>query len=254
MDLKFCNVKVKAIGDDTPAGTFQAYASVFDNVDSYGDVVRKGAFERTLAEWAERDAKLPLLWGHDFYDPFSNIGHIEEAKEDDHGLWVEGVIDLENPKGAQVYRLLKGGRVDQMSFAFDTVQSRRGTVDGVDVNELIDLTLYEVSVVPLGANQETEILLVKERGAKAGRVLSAKNETALRSGLEQIQAGVKAVKDVLASVGEGEDEGKANGSEPAKSAEGPDGVKANEEPMRTTSALQRLQLELALGEFESIES
>jgi len=249
MDLKFCNVKVKAIGEDTPEGTFQAYASVFDNVDSYGDVVRKGAFERTLREWAERDAKLPLLWGHDFYDPFSNIGHVEEAKEDDHGLWVEGVIDLENPKGAQVYRLIKGGRVDQMSFAFDTVQSRRGTVDGVDVNELLDLTLYEVSVVPLGANQETEILLVKQRGAKAGRVLSAKNETALRAALEKLDAGAREIKNVLAAIGEDEDEGKANGSEPAKAAEEPEGVKATEEPTRTTSAATaRLHLDLALAE------
>lgn len=251
MDLKICTVKVKAIGDDTADGTFQAYASVFDNVDSYGDVVRKGAFERTLAEWAEKDEKLPLLWGHDFYDPFSNIGHIEEAKEDEHGLWVEGVLDLENPKAAQVYRLIKGGRVAQMSFAFDTESSRRGTVDGVDVNELLDLTLYEVSVVPLGANAETEILAVKH-GLKAGRVLSAKNETALRSALEQIQSGVTAVKDVLAAVGESEDEGKARGSEPAKTTEEPVGVKAVEEPTRMPSALTRLHLELAQAEFDSI--
>lgn len=247
MDLKICNFKVKAIGDDTPEGTFQAYASVFDNIDSYGDVVRKGAFERTLKEWAERDAKLPLLWGHDFYDPFSNIGHVEEAKEDDHGLWVEGVIDLENPKGAQVYRLLKGGRVDQMSFAFDTESSRRGTVDGVDVNELLDLTLYEVSVVPLGANQETEILLVKH-GLKAGRVLSAKNESALRSALEKLDAGSTEIKNVLAAIGEAEDEGKASASEPAKAAEEPDGAKAAEEPTRTASATARLHLALATAE------
>lgn len=253
MDLKICTVKVKAIGDETPDGTFQAYASVFDNIDSYGDVVRKGAFERTLKDWAENDAKLPLLWGHDFYDPFSNIGHIEDAKEDERGLWVEGVLDLENPKAAQVYRLLKGGRVAQMSFAFDTEASRRGTVDGVEVNELLDLTLYEVSVVPLGANSETEVLAVKHL-LKAGRVLSAKNESSLRSALDQIQSGVTAVKDVLAAVGENEDDSKASGSEPAKTNEEPAGVKSVEEPTRTPSAMTRLQLELAIGELETIES
>lgn len=247
MDLKISTVKIKAVGDDAPDGTFEAYASVFDNIDSYGDVVRKGAFERTLKEWAERDANLPLLWGHDFYDPFSNIGHVEEAKEDDRGLWVRGVLDLENPKAAQVYRLIKGGRVDQMSFAFDTESSRRGTVDGVDVNELLDLTLYEVSVVPLGANQETEILAVKH-GLKAGRVLSAKNETALRSALEKLDAGSSEIKNVLAAIGEAEDEGKSSGSEPAKADEEPTGVKSAEEPMRTTSDTARLHLALATAE------
>lgn len=251
MDLKICTVKVKALGDDAPDGSFQAYASVFDNVDSYGDVVRKGAFARSLAEWAGKSEKLPLLWGHDFYDPFSNIGHVEKAEEDEHGLLVDCVLDLENPKAAQVYRLIKGGRVAQMSFAFDTESSRRGTVDGIEVNELLDLTLYEVSVVPLGANAETEILAVKH-GLKAGRVLSAKNETALRSALEQIQSGVTAVKDVLAAVGESEDDSKARGSEPAKATEEPEKVKAAEEPTRTPSALTRLQLELATGEFETI--
>jgi HK97 family phage prohead protease len=251
VDLKISTVKIKAIGDDTEAGTFQAYASVFDNIDSYGDVVRKGAFERTLKEWGEREAKLPLLWGHDFYDPFSNIGHIEEAKEDDHGLWVEGVIDLENPKGAQVYRLLKGGRVDQMSFAFDTESSRRGTVDGAEVNELLDLTLYEVSVVPLGANQETEILAVKH-ALKAGRVLSAKNETALRSALEKLDAGSAEIKNVLAAIGKEEDDSKASGDEPAKANEEPTGAKSVEEPTRAPSALTRLQLELATSDLDSI--
>ena len=248
MDLKFCNVKVKAVGDsgDAPDGTFQAYASVFNNIDSYGDIVRKGAFERTLNEWAAKDnAKLPVLWGHDMYDPFSNIGYVEKAKEDEHGLWIEGVLDLENPKAAQVHRLLKGGRIDQMSFAFDTVQSKRATVDGVEVNELLDLTLYEVSVVPLGANQETEILLVKQqRGllpveVKAGRVLSAKNEGALRAAYDSIGAVLNALEDPKAS-----DPGPVNDEEPPAAK--------SEEPNRTSSALARLQLGLALSEIGTI--
>jgi HK97 family phage prohead protease len=247
MDLKICTVKVKAIGDDTPDGTFQAYASVFDNIDSYGDVVRKGAFDRTLKEWGEREAKLPLLWGHDMYDPFSNIGYVAEAKEDDHGLWVEGVLDLDNPKAAQVYRLLKSGRIDQMSFAFDTMKAQHGTVEGADVNELLDLTLYEVSVVPLGANAETEVLMVKSLTE------GIKDPAGLRTAMDQIQAGVTALKNVLAAVGGSEDEDKASVSEPVKSADAPDGGKADDEPTRMTSALTRLNLELASGEFESLE-
>ena len=39
-------------GDGLAEGQFTAYASVFDVKDSYGDVVRPGAFTETLAAWA----------------------------------------------------------------------------------------------------------------------------------------------------------------------------------------------------------
>ena len=46
-------LRVKVTGeDDGQAGEFTALVSVFGNVDSYGDVVQPGAFERTLKEWS----------------------------------------------------------------------------------------------------------------------------------------------------------------------------------------------------------
>ena len=52
-------------GDEAPAeaveGRIEAYASVFNTVDSYGDVVRPGAFATTLERWAERE-KTCLLY------------------------------------------------------------------------------------------------------------------------------------------------------------------------------------------------
>ncbi|MCW1013253.1 HK97 family phage prohead protease, partial [Streptococcus anginosus] len=61
---------------------------------------------------------IPLLYGHDFADPFSNIGVVTSAVEDDHGLKIEAVLDLDNEKAAQVHRLIKERRLSQMSFAF----------------------------------------------------------------------------------------------------------------------------------------
>lgn len=142
-------------------GQFEAYASVFGNVDSYGDVVMPGAFAESLTEWKGSGLSLPLLWGHNMADPDYNIGHVLEATEDDRGLKVRAVLDLESPKAAQVYRLLKAGRVSQMSFAFDVLDGGMAERDGEDVYELRTLKLYEVSVVPIGANQETEVLAVK---------------------------------------------------------------------------------------------
>lgn len=184
-------VQLKAGPEDGLAeGQFVAYASVFGNVDSYGDIVVKGAFANDLGRWEKSGNVIPLLFGHQMADPDYNIGHVVSAEEDNVGLKVTAQLDLENPKAKQVYRMLKGRRIDQMSFAYDVVDGAKSTKDGEDVYEIRDLKLYEVSVVTVGANSETEVLAVKQVPAtadriladvKAGRVLSAKNENELRN-------------------------------------------------------------------------
>ena len=196
--------KIKAAGpeDGLDEGVFTGYASVFGNVDSYGDIVEPGAFKDTLEAWRAKGDPIPLLWGHDTYDPFSNLGHIDpnEAVEDAKGLLVRGQLDLTNPKALQVFKMLKGRRVTDMSFAYG-VQEERKSADG---NHLLKLDLYEASVVPVGANAETDILAVKaalaDVGLKAGRVLSSANETALKEAASRVMDGVRAIESVLASV------------------------------------------------------
>lgn len=229
--------------DELAEGEFTAYASIFGNVDSYGDRVVKGAFADTLADWEKSDNVIPLLFGHNMADPDFNIGHVVHAEEDDRGLKVRGQLDLAGPKAAQVYRLLKGRRLAQLSFAYDvlegawvededdtkTVDQEGNPVksDGFQVYELRKLKLYEVSLVPIGANQETELLAVKAaaehtgrfvQAVKAGRVLSAKNEGVLKEAQAQISAAAEQLAEVLAQVAstETEDEQKTHPTEPAK--------------------------------------
>lgn len=234
MKIKDMPVKVKAGPDDgLGEGVFSAYASVFGNVDSYGDRVVKGAFEKDLAQWGESGNPIPLLFGHNMSDPDFNIGHVVQAVEDDHGLLVEAQLDLENPKALQVYRMLKGRRVNQMSFAYDVLdaveveeKADEDSDESRDVIELRELKLYEVSVVTIGANQETEVLAVKHNldaltsGIKAGRTLSAKNETALRDARDAIDSVLSSLDDDTAKsdqpVGT-QDQEKASGTTEAKS-------------------------------------
>lgn len=174
MKTKSMTVQIKAAGPDDGLedGQFTAYASVFGNVDSYGDVVKKGAFADTLAEWGKKDAPIPLLWGHDIFDMFNNLGHLEDAKEDNHGLLVKGVLDLENPNAKQAYRLIKTKRVTDLSFAYDVEDEGQIELeDGTKANELRKLGLHEVSIVPMGANPETEFV-----GVKAALHLMAKQK------------------------------------------------------------------------------
>lgn len=197
--IKMADLRVKEAGPDDGLGEgeFIAYASVFGNVDSYGDIVEDTFFDRTLAEWDEKGDTIPVLWGHDMYDPFNNIGGVlvatvvknEESKADGEkpGLKVHAKLDLDNPTAAQVYRLVKGRRTTKMSFAY-SVRDAEQQDDGY---HLKDGDLYEVSVVQVPANQEAEILAVKsatERLVKAGRTLSSKNETALRAARDSIDS------------------------------------------------------------------
>jgi HK97 family phage prohead protease len=241
-------VEFKAGPDDgLEEGQFTAYASVFGNKDSYGDVVLPGAFANTLAEWVKSGNPIPLLFGHNMSDPDYNIGHVVKAEEDNVGLKIVGQLDLDNPKAKQVYRMLKGRRINQMSFAYDEINAGPATHDGQDVWELRELKLYEVSVVAIGANQETEILAVKAipavaeralRDVKAGRVLSAKNESELRGAHE-------AIGRVLSVLDSTSDEEKASESGPSKPAPQEVSVEANRKSSVTTSALELIELELA---------
>lgn len=231
-DIKSVPFKVKAAGPDDglSEGQFEGYASVFGNRDSYGDVVVKGAFAASLAEWREKGDPIPLLWGHDFHDPFSNIGAIDSAEEDDHGLKVRGTFDMENPKAVQVYRLAKGRRCTGMSFAYDVLDEDRQK----DANYLKALHIYEASIVPIGANAL----------AGVGPVKAAADALATKGDTDTLRKMRDAIDSAISSIGDGgqgapapdNDQEQASGDPEAKSGDGdeePEGAKSpapDEEP------------------------
>jgi HK97 family phage prohead protease len=262
---KSCPVKVKAAGapDGLEEGQFEAIVSVFGNKDSYGDIVVPGAFTDTLAEWAAKGDPIPVYWSHRMDDPDYNIGWVLDAKETSEGLYVKAQLDLESTKAAQVYRLLKGRRVTQFSFAYDIDEAAWVEKDGESWYELRKLGLHEVGPTPIGANQETELLAVKAAAhhaetyvaaVKAGRVISAKNETTLREAQASLEDAAAQIKSVLQAIEPaGGNDGKAKADEPAKdeepAVETPEAK--SEEPMRPIladlSALQSIEL-AAIGE------
>lgn len=173
MHIKTAPVTIKAAGEQDGAdeGVFEAIVSVFGNVDSYGDVVMPGAFTETLAEWAASGDPIPVLWSHNSQDPDYHIGYVVKAEERDEGLWVRAQLDPDDlldarSKTAKIYRLLKGRRVRQFSFAFDVLDGGWGERDEQDVYELRRLKLYEVGPCLIGVNQATDLLDIKGRKEK----------------------------------------------------------------------------------------
>lgn len=260
--------RVKAGPDDgLEEGQFIVYPSTFTRTpDSYGDVVAKGAFLEDIEAWKASGNVLPGLYGHRMDDPdYFVAGAIEEG-EDEHGWWVKGEFDLENPKARQVYRLVKGRRLNQLSFAYDVLDEGAVTLeDGTKANELRRVKRYEFSFVPVGANQDTSVVAVKAiaEGLKAGRVLSSKNESALRDARD-------AIDSVLSSLGD--EDGKAapavdphdqeKASDPAEAKSGasdeePTAAKSSasdEEPTSGPSVddlAATIQLRSRMGEMEA---
>ncbi|MGQ4544542.1 HK97 family phage prohead protease [Dermabacteraceae bacterium P13088] len=200
MKTKRVDFAVKSVGEDK--GEFTGYASVFGNVDLYGDKVVPGAFEKSLQKFQPGGAGIPCYWNHDVGDPMKCIGETVEAKEDEHGLYVKVALDLDNPLAAQAYRLLKKGRVKQMSFAYHVKKSAWVEAEDEYYEELRELDLHEVSVVQIGANQETSI----------GSVKSGKSDN------EAIKELTSAVKSLCAVIAARPDD--APQPVPAKSADG----------------------------------
>lgn len=224
--------QVKAGPDDgLKDGEFVVYPSTFTREpDAYGDVVANGAFADTIKAWQDSGDTMPGLYGHRMDDPDFFVASATEMSEDEHGWRVKGEFDLESPKGNQVYRLVKGRRLNQLSFAYDVAEDGQIELEnGTKANELRKVNVHEFSFVPVGANQDTSVVAVKAlteaitTDIKAGRVLAGKHIQSLRNAHEAIGAVIEAAD------GDQEDqEGKASESPEANadaSAEEP--AKAN---------------------------
>ena len=135
---------------------FAGYAAVFDRPDRGGDVVRAGAFERSLKRGT---GAVPLLWQHDMARP---VGRIEYLREDRRGLRV--IARLSDGRAAA---LLRAGRLAGLSFGYTVRQS-----SGEGPRELTDLELIEVSLVEVPMQPKARVHAVAD-GPQASSPASA---------------------------------------------------------------------------------
>ena len=153
MEFKTFKLQVKEI-DET--GRFAGHSSVFNNIDTYNDIVEKGAFVKTISD---NKGIFPILWMH---DPSNPIG-ISTAKEDEKGLFVEGQLDFDNPEAKKVYSGLKKGYIDRMSIGYQTIKS---DTDGDGIRHLKEIKLIENSLLTknFAANELALVESVKALG------------------------------------------------------------------------------------------
>lgn len=145
----------KAVSD---SGVIEGYASVFGNVDSYGEIVEPGAFADSLVKSQRSGRKVKMLYQHDPHQP---IGVWDDLAEDGKGLWVKGRLLIDqSPKAAEVHGLLKEGALDGLSIGYRTIASEPKT-GKPGVISLTKLDLLENSIVTFAANERARVEVVK---------------------------------------------------------------------------------------------
>jgi len=157
MKTKQFSVKYRDDGN----GTIEGYASTWiRQPDSYGDVVKEGAFTESLKERWNGGKGIPMLWAHQMNNLASYIGKAD-ADEDEKGLHF--VAEFDGTDEAQrVRQLYKDGRLSKFSFAYDVLEAGPTTLEGgIKATELQKLDLYEISCVLVPANSDAGVLDIK---------------------------------------------------------------------------------------------
>ena len=164
MEKQFKNISL--LTDEGEKGSVKAVFSVFNEVDSDGDVVLPNSIKSGYGEKG-----VAMVWGHDWKDV---IGRGEIVEEEGQAVF-KGQFIMDTQRGKDAYETVKAmGDLQQWSFGYEVLDSENGmfTKDGseeVEVRYLKSLKVWEVSPVLVGANQNTHTLAVKEQKTEGKR-------------------------------------------------------------------------------------
>ncbi len=136
------------------AGVVEGYASVFNQIDSYGDTVLPTAYDKVLSE-----KQSPIMFfNHDRLD--IPIGKWTSLVKDDVGMKVSGELDFSQEKARKVYDAIKFGSITGLSVGMtvnDDMYEKSGKcwmIKEVD-------KLFEISIVNFPADNYARILNCK---------------------------------------------------------------------------------------------
>lgn len=154
------HIEVRAQSDGS--ATIEGYASVtergyemWDMFGAYTEVVRQGAFTKTLSE----SPQVQLLLNHGGLAMAYTKSGTLRLSEDDTGLYMAAEVNTTRSDVRDMLAALKDGDVDEMSFAFRVMRQQWSPdYDQRDITE-VSLNRGDVSVVNFGANPATSVAL-----------------------------------------------------------------------------------------------
>src|SRR5690606_10667595 len=102
------------------------------------------------------------------------IGVLTKAVEDQHGLYVEGAVNLETTAGREVWALMKQGALRSMSIGFRVAPDGARFNAATQTVEFTAVDVFEVSIVDQPANDGARIEKIKSRLA-AGDTITVRD-------------------------------------------------------------------------------
>lgn len=158
--IPFRDVDLRAAANGTGGETltFTGYACVTeapyemsDWAGPFTEVVRQGAFTKTLAEGAD----VPFLVNHTGLTLARTKSGTLQLSEDDTGLHTEASLDPASPHVQALRSAMERGDVDEMSFGFWI--TRQVWSPDFDQRDILEVSLQkgDVSAVNYGANPNT---------------------------------------------------------------------------------------------------
>lgn len=134
------------------SGIIEGYVTTYGNVDDWGDIIVKGAFDDVDL------SNVIMLYSHNYEDV--PIGKWElELKED--GIYGKGILNLKQQKARDVYEAVKFGTITGLSVGFlaDGEFLETNDYGGFNIHKVAKL--IEVSPCVLPANNKARIERIK---------------------------------------------------------------------------------------------
>lgn len=176
---QFKEFAVKELSYNGESRTISGYAAIFNNRDKAGDILLKGCFAKSIQDRgpeSQANDKIIMLWQHDMHEP---IGKISVLVEDEKGLYFEAVID-DVDRGNQAIKQLESGTLNQFSIGYSYVWEKCEYDQERDAFIVKEVVLYEISVVSIGCNGETEYLGLKSESTDPYEELKNEIESAIK--------------------------------------------------------------------------
>jgi HK97 family phage prohead protease len=149
--------EVRALEDtENDVMKIEGYAIVFDeptDLGGYIEIIERGALDDCDM------SDVCLKYNHeDTYLVMARTRNKSlQLEVDDHGLKVYAEL-IDTQSNRDVYKSIRAGLLDKMSFAFVVSDANWDTVDGVDIRRITGIgKLFDVSVVDVPAYDQTEV-------------------------------------------------------------------------------------------------
>lgn len=132
---------------DSKGRVITGYLSAFGNKDHDGDIIEKGAFQKSINE---RMSQMFFLNQHNWQQPLSKF---QVLREDEKGLYFESMALPDTSYANDVMKLYEAGVLNEHSIGFNVLKADHDQKTGI--RHIKEVKLYEGSVVTLGANSST---------------------------------------------------------------------------------------------------